>query len=72
MLIVLKKSQNIKKVILKTQQRFKSEVLLKKLTRLLQVQMVIKECNQLIRQQHMNLEWAMILSARQKKLNALV
>ena len=56
MLIVLKKSQNIEKVILKTQQRFKSEILLKKLTRLLQVQIVIKECNQLIRQQHMNLE----------------
>ena len=72
MLIVLKKSQNIEKVILKTQQRFKSEILLKKLTRLLQVQIVIKECNQLIRQQHMNLEWPKILSARQKKLNALV
>ena len=72
MLIVLKKSQNIEKVILKTQQRFKSEILLKKLTRLLQIQIVIKECNQLIRQQHMNLEWPKILSARQKKLNALV
>ena len=70
--MVLKKSQNIEKVILKTQQRFKSEILLKKLTRLLQVQIVIKECNQLIRQQHMNLEWPKILSAWQKKLNALV
>ena len=40
------------KLILKTQQRFKSErhnVLLKKLIRLLYVQMMIKECNQLIR-----------------------
>ena len=57
------------KSMLKTQkskskkQRFKYEkhmFLLKKLTRLLQVQMMIKECNQLIPQKHMLMEGAKI------------
>ena len=48
----LKEITKYKKVILKTQQRFKSErynVLLKKLTGLLWVQMMIKERSQFIR-----------------------
>ena len=71
----LKEIIKYKRVLLKTQERFKTErhnVFTEETNKIALSSKMTKECNQLICQTHINMEWAKMLYARKKKLNVTV